>query len=237
MSGASGAFVFDGVVAGYGDTMVVRGVAGTVAPRRTLCILGRNGTGKSTLLKALAGVLPLARGHVRWRGADLAGVPLHARLAAGIAYVPQDDVVFGELSVADNLWLHLPPRSRERDRDRYAAGLAAFPRLAERAGQRAGHLSGGERKLLSFARTIGLAAPLSLVDEPSEGVQPENIEHMARLIAQRKAAGASFVVVEQNLAFVEAIADEVLVLDHGEAVLGGAFAAFGRSEIARRLTV
>lgn len=130
--------------------------------------------------------------------------------------------MFGELSVADNLWLHLPARSREGDRERYAACLAAFPRLAERPGQRAGHLSGGERKLLSFARTIGLAAPLSLIDEPSEGVQPENIERIARLIAQRKAAGASFIVVEQNQAFVEAIADEILVLDHGEAVLGGA---------------
>jgi len=229
----TGIFTFEQVVCGYGDTMVVRGMGGKVAPGRVLGVLGRNGVGKTTLMRALAGFLPLSDGRVTWRGQDLAGVEPHRRLALGIAYAPQENVVFGELSVADNLWLHLPDRGRER----YAQAFSAFPLLAQRLGQRAGSLSGGERKMLSFARTLGLTSALTLLDEPTEGVQPENIDRMAHLIRARCAAGASFIVVEQNLAFVEAIADEVLVLDHGEVVAQGALSILGREAIEVHLVV
>jgi branched-chain amino acid transport system ATP-binding protein len=129
------------------------------------------------------------------------------------------------------------PATPARSRARYAAAFAAFPLLEQRLRQRAGSLSGGERKLLSFARTLGLSAPLTLLDEPTEGVQPENIERMAGLLHQRRAAGASFVVVEQNLSFVEAVADEVLVLDHRRTVAAGALAALGRQAIEAHLAV
>lgn len=224
---------FEGVVCGYADTMVVRGVSGRVDEGRVLGIVGRNGVGKSTLLKALAGFLPLVQGRVVWKGRDLALVPAHARLAAGLAYAPQENVVFADLTVADNLWLHL----RDRRADRYAQALSAFPRMAERLPQRAGLLSGGERKLLSFTRTLGLQAPLAMLDEPTEGVQPENIARMARLVADAKATGRSFVIVEQNLGFIEQVADDVLVLDHGECVLAGALSALGRSRLERHLLV
>ena len=224
---------FEDVVCGYGDTLVVRSVSGQVHAGQVLGILGRNGVGKSTLMKALAGFLALSDGSVRWQGRDLAGVAPHARLAAGIAYAPQENVVFGDLSVADNLWLHLP----DRDPHRYAQALAAFPRIQERLRQRAGSLSGGERKLLSFTRTLGLQAPMSMLDEPTEGVQPENIDRMARLIADARAAGRGFVIVEQNLRFIEQVADDVLVLDHGECVLAGPLAELGRERIERHLVV
>lgn len=224
---------FEDLVCGYGDTMVVRGVSGEACAGQVLGIVGRNGVGKSTLMKALAGFLPAAGGRVRWQRRDLAGVPPHARLSAGIAYAPQENVVFGELSVADNLWLHLP----DRDPRRYAALLAAFPRLHERLRTRAGALSGGERKLLSFTRTLALEAPMSLLDEPTEGVQPENIDRMAAALAAARSAGRGFVIVEQNLRFVEQVADTVLVLDHGESVLAGSMRELGRERIERHLLV
>jgi branched-chain amino acid transport system ATP-binding protein len=142
-------------------------------------------------------------------------------------------VVFGELTVGENLWLHLP----EKNQARYASLLEAFPRLAERLEQRAGLLSGGERKLLSFTRTLGLQATLAMLDEPTEGVQPENIDLMARLVREVKASGRSLAIVEQNLTFIEQVADDVLVLDHGQCVVAGTMAALGREALEQHLLV
>lgn len=225
--------VFDKVVCGYGDTVVIRGVSGKVQQGEVLAVVGRNGVGKSTLLKALAGQLPLTSGVITWNGTDISSNALYSRLGLGIAYTPQDNVVFGELSVADNLWLHL----NDRKTDRYQGLFEQFPLLRNRLGQRAGSLSGGERKLLSFTRTLGLEARLAMLDEPTEGVQPENIERMAAAVNQRKAKGASFIIVEQNLEFVSAIATKVIVLDHGEVVLQGAYPEIGREQIERHMVV
>ncbi|WP_326541114.1 ATP-binding cassette domain-containing protein [Pseudorhodoferax sp.] len=233
MNGTVVDFRFDDITCGYGDTVVVRSLEGRVAAGQVLGVLGRNGVGKSTLVKALAGVLPLTQGRVQWRGRDLTGQPLHGRLAAGVAYAPQENVVFGDLSVHDNLWLH----HRGRHDGRYDTLFTHFPRLQQRLGQRAGSLSGGERKLLSFARTLALAAPLTLMDEPTEGVQPENIDRMAALVKAACAQGRCFVIVEQNLAFLESLADTVLVIDHGEAVLAGAMPRFTRAQLERHLVV
>ena len=224
---------FEGVVCGYGDTMVVRGLSGRVRPGQVLGVLGRNGVGKTTLVRALAGQLPLREGRIHWQGRDLARVPAHARWGLGIALAPQENVVFGDLSVEENLWLH----RRTRGLEAYADYLQTFPRLQERRAQRAGSLSGGERKLLSFVRTLGAAAALSLLDEPTEGVQPENIQRMAACVAERRRQGAGFLIVEQNLSFLEAVADEVLVLDRGECVLEGAMAELGRERLEAHLSV
>lgn len=224
---------FDGLVCGYADAMVLRGVSGTVRPGRVLGVLGRNGVGKTTLMRALAGFLPLRRGTVTLAGRDLERMPPHRRLALGMAYAPQEDVVFGDLSVLENLWLHLD----DRDADRYAACLQAFPRLVERMAQRAGSLSGGERKLLSFTRTLGLRAALSILDEPTEGVQPENIDRMVALVRARKVRGDAFVIVEQNLEFLLAVADDLMAIDHGECLLKGDAAEFGREALEAHLMV
>jgi len=222
---------FEHLICGYGDTAVLRDVSGQVQAGQVLAVVGRNGVGKSTLLKSLAGALPLMGGTLCWRGQRLDEQPLHKRLALGMAYMPQTEAVFGELSVADNLWLHL----NERKSQRYAALFADFPLLERRGRQRAGSLSGGERKILSFVRTLGLQAALTLLDEPSEGVQPENIARMAGHITRSKDTGTSFIVVEQNLEFVLAIADTLIALDQGRIVLSGRCADLERAQIERHL--
>lgn len=225
--------VFSDLVCGYGDTMVVRGVGGQVGRGQVLGVLGRNGVGKTTLVRALTGFLPVREGVVAWKGDNLAGVPPHARLQKGIACAPQENAVFGDLSVEENLWLHRP----SRDLGAYETYFRQFPRIRERLAQRAGSLSGGERKLLSFVRTLGAGVELSILDEPTEGVQPENIDRMAACVNQRRGQGASFLIVEQNLSFLEAVADEVLVLDHGQCVLAGSMARLGRARLEEHLVV
>ena len=222
------AFEFSGVTGGYGASVVVRGLDGRVAAGEALCVLGRNGVGKSTLLKLLYGFLPLRAGQVRSQGVDLAGLEPARRSRRGIAFCPQERVVFDDLTVRDNLTLMDPARRLDR-LDPY---FRRFPRLPERLGQRAGTLSGGERKLLSFVRGLAEDRPVTLLDEPSEGVQREHVRHMAELIADRKAAGRAFVIVEQNWILVDAVADHFLVLDQGRAVLAG-----GRADVTREAIV
>lgn len=218
---------FEQLTGGYGDTTVLRGVSGSVAAARCLGVLGRNGVGKSTLLRLLTGGLTPFSGRATWQGGDLAGLPMFRRNRLGISYAPQESVVFDDLSVLDNLTLHRASRSI----DGYARYFEAFPRLRERLRQRAGTLSGGEKKLLSFVRVLAERKPLAILDEPTEGVQQENIAHMAELVRARKAEGGAFVIVEQNLWFLEAVMDSVLVLDHGQAVAQGPADSFGRERL------
>lgn len=224
---------WDGLAGGYGDTVVLRGIAAAVGPGEVLGVLGRNGVGKTTLLRLLMGYLAPSAGTVRWRGSPLGALPTHARRRLGMSYAPQEGLVFDPLTVHENLTLHREDRGLEA----YAALLEAFPRIAERLPQRAGTLSGGEKKLLSFCRAIADDAPLTLLDEPSEGVQQENLDRMAAFIRQRQAQGAAFVIVEQNLGFLLATMQRALVLDHGECVLSGRAADLPRSALEAHLAV
>ncbi len=226
-------FAFTGLEGGYGAAMVVHGVDGAVAGGEVLCVLGRNGVGKSSLLKMLHGFLPLNAGSVRFRGTDMTRLTPAARSRRGVTFCPQERIVFDDLSVRDNLML-MRPTGRI---DALAPYFARFPVLRERLGQHAGTLSGGERKLLSFVRGLAEDNPLLLIDEPSEGVQHENVAHMAALIGERKAAGTAFVIVEQNLDFAARIADHYLVLDQGRVVLSGSAASLTREDIVAHLRV
>lgn len=209
-------FSFSGVTGGYGATTVVRAVDGAVEAGEACCVLGRNGVGKTTLMRLLTGHLPLQSGTVTFGGRSMDGLAPDERYSLGLVYCPQDRPVFDNLSVRENLTL-MP----SADAGRYAPLLAAFPILEDRMAQSAGTLSGGERKILSFVRGAAETGQLLLLDEPSEGVQQENVERMAAFLHEAKAAGRALLIVEQNLAFALEIADRVIVMDHGEIVLDG----------------
>ena len=225
-------FSFSGVTGGYGATTVVRSVAGAVAAGEACCVLGRNGVGKTTLMRLLTGHLPLQSGSVTFVGRSLDGLAPDERHLLGMIYCPQDRPVFDNLSVRENLTL-----MASADADRYAPQLAAFPILDARMSQSAGTLSGGERKILSFVRGIAETGRLLLLDEPSEGVQQENVERMAGFLLKAKAEGRGLLIVEQNLAFALKIADRVIVMDHGEVVLAGAAAEMTEATLAAHMHV
>ena len=224
---------FDGVVGGYGEVDVVRGVSGAVEAGEALCVIGRNGVGKSTLLKLLFGELACRAGSVRLEGREVQSLEATARRSLGISYCPQERPVFDDLSVRDNLTL----MRAERSVDAFEPLFRRFPVLGRRLSQHAGTLSGGEKKMLSFVRGYAEAQPLVLIDEPSEGVQWENIVHMAALVDEAKAQGRALVVVEQNLAFAERIADRYLVVDQGRVVLAGRASEIDRARLLAHLHV
>lgn len=225
-------FSFAGVTGGYGATTVVREVEGAVAAGEACCVLGRNGVGKTTLMRLLTGHLPVRSGTVRFAGRSLDGLAPDRRHRLGLVYCPQDRPVFDNLSVRENLTL-----MASVDADRYAPLLAAFPILETRMAQSAGTLSGGERKILSFVRGVAETGQLLLLDEPSEGVQQENVARMAGFLHQAKAAGRGLLIVEQNLSFALEIADRVIVMDHGEVVLAGAAADTTEAALAAHMQV
>jgi urea transport system ATP-binding protein len=224
--------VFENLTGGYGSTTIVRDLSGAALAGEVLCVLGRNGVGKTTLMKLLTGYLP-CEGRVLLDNTPITSYDPAARRRAGITYCPQERPVFDDLSVRDNLTLmrgsrKLAPFRRYFDR---------FPILERRLSQHAGTLSGGEKKMLSFARGLAEDQPVILLDEPSEGVQWENILHMAALIAEKKAAGTALIVVEQNLAFAERIADRYLIMDQGRAMLEGSRSEIERSHVLAHLHV
>ncbi|MEO3999473.1 ATP-binding cassette domain-containing protein [Mesorhizobium sp. CAU 1732] len=205
----------DEIGGGYGDIRIIEEMSLGVDRGEVLCIAGRNGVGKTTLLKLITGFLPLMTGAIHLDGQRIDPLPAHGRSRVGMTYAPQENVVFPTLSVRDNLNLH----SGRDALARYGELFEAFPRIGERLDQTAGTLSGGERKILSFCRALGEGNTLTLLDEPTEGVQPENIDRMTRIIRDRAAAGAAFIIVEQNLALIEAAANRVMVLDQGRCTL------------------
>jgi urea transport system ATP-binding protein len=228
-----GRLVFEAISGGYGSTTIIRGVTGAAHSGQVLCVLGRNGVGKSTLMKLLFGYLPCRSGSVLIDGKLISQLDPSARRRTGMTYCPQERPVFDDLSVRDNLTLMRASRQLAAFRPYFDR----FPILERRLTQHAGTLSGGEKKILSFVRGLAEDQPIILLDEPSEGVQWENIVHMIEAIAEKKAAGAAFVIVEQNLAFAERITDHYLIMDQGRAVLEGSSSAINRGVILGHLHV
>lgn len=201
-----------GLTGGYLDTHVLFDVSARIEAGTVLGVLGRNGVGKTTLCRLVQGVLPPFRGDIRLDERSVGGLAVHERRALGIGCMPQTAMVFDDLTVQENLELG---RNREAP-DRY---FDRFPVLAQRLDQAAGTMSGGERKLLAFVRTMIENTRLIVLDEPSEGVQPENIEYMIECLRERVAAGAGVLLCEQNLGVLVSVSDWFLGLDAGSVVL------------------
>jgi urea transport system ATP-binding protein len=225
--------MFEDLTGGYGSTVVVRDLSGAARAGEVLCVLGRNGVGKTTLMRLLMGYLTCARGRVLFGEAPITTLDPAARRRAGISYCPQERPAFDDLSVRDNLTLMRDNRGLAP----FARYFERFPILERRLTQVAGTLSGGEKKMLSFVRGLAEDQPVILLDEPSEGVQWENILHMQALIAAKKAVGTAFIVVEQNLAFAERIADRYLIIDQGRSMLEGSCAEIQRQDVLEHLHV
>ena len=218
---------FRGVSGGYGAMTIVRHLSADVARGSCLCILGRNGVGKTTFVKILSGHLACQEGEIILNGRTAGHLSADQRRRLGLSYAMQERPVFDSLSVRDNLLLMLPQESLGA----YRPYFDAFPILEERLPQAAGTLSGGERKILSFVRAMAENGEVTILDEPSEGVQAENIEKMKEFILARRAAGGCMVVVEQNLQLAEAIADVFMVMVQGRSVLQGNAGEIGREAV------
>ncbi len=197
------------VSGGYGDTMVHRNLSLDLKPGEVLAIVGRNGTGKSTLSRLISGDLPVAGGEMWLDARPIAHLPAWERAKLGIVLMPQTDMVFGSMTVDENILL-----AGGTDLD-IAALKGRFPRIAERGRQTAGSMSGGERKILGFVRAMLMPGKVVVLDEPSEGVQPENIRHMSAAIEKRRSDGAGVLLLEQNISMVTALADRVVAFDDG----------------------
>jgi branched-chain amino acid transport system ATP-binding protein len=220
-----------GLTVRYGAVEAVRGLDLDVGEGQIVALLGANGAGKTSTLTAVAGLVAPAAGRIALDGAALGGALPETRARLGIGLVPEGRRIFAGLTVAENLLLggaaHAAPDERARRR---AAMERRFPVLAERAGQKAGLLSGGEQQMLAVARALMARPRLLLMDEPSLGLAPQMVERVFDLIAGLRAEGVTILLVEQNVPMSLDIADRAYVLAQGRVVLSGPAAEVARDE-------
>lgn len=205
---------------GYAGAAVLRGVSLAIAPGEILAVLGKNGMGKSTLLKAVMGFLPKMTGGVAIGGREATRLSPHRVARLGVGYVAQEKALFQDMTVEENLRLAVRGPAFEAS---LAEVEASFPFLLQRLKQRAGTLSGGEQKMLLMARSLATGARLLLLDEITEGLQPSVIDRLAGVVRDARARhGTTILLVEQHLAFALTVADRWAVLDRGEIAEAGA---------------
>lgn len=222
------------LMVGYGDTIVIRGIDLALAPGEVLGVMGRNGTGKTTLMRALAGSLPIRSGSITFHGADITALPAHLRARGGMQLVVQGRGIFPDLTVAENLKIAAIATGR-RAVNRLDAVISYFPRLGERMNQTGGTLSGGEQQMLAIGRALMANPDVILLDEPSEGIMPvlvKQISDVVRRIATEE--GLGIVIVEQNTEIVFRISDRCLIIEKGRIVSEGLPAELRDDEIMRK---
>ncbi|SDE49569.1 urea ABC transporter ATP-binding subunit UrtE [Rhodospira trueperi] len=219
----------------YGQSEILHGLDFSVAPREIVAIMGRNGMGKTTLMKSLMGVVGASAGDIRLGETSVTGLKSHERVAAGLAYVPQGRMIFSTMTVQENIETGLTVTGETRVPDDI---YDLFPVLLEMRKRRGGNLSGGQQQQLAVARALVSRPKVLLLDEPTEGIQPSIIKDMARTLRRiRDEKGLSIVVSEQVLSFALDIADRVLVLENGRLVHESPRAGIDEEKIARFLSV
>ena len=222
--------VLEAVEAGYGPSRVLHGVTLTARAGEVVSLLGRNGAGKSTTLKAIVSLVEVTGGIVRFGGSDITRRPTHEISRLGVGYVPEDRRIFTDLTVAENLVV-----GAKGDGVWSAARVYQFfPKLAELAARRAGSLSGGEQQMLTVARTLMGNPRLLLLDEPSEGLAPVIVRALGDQIAALKREGLTILLSEQNLRFAARLADRVYIIEKGEIRFGGPMTELMADEALRR---
>jgi urea transport system ATP-binding protein len=218
----------------YGGSHTLWDVDLEVPAGGCVCLMGRNGVGKTTLLKVIMGLLPAASGKIRFAGGELAGKRPEARAGAGIGYVPQGREIFPSLTVEENLMVGRRALGRADLPERV---LALFPALKTMLRRRGGDLSGGQQQQLAMGRALALDPKLLILDEPTEGIQPNIVAEIGDVIARLGEEGVTVLMVEQKLAFARRVARGFVILDRGHAVAAGAIADLTDDLVRRHLTV
>jgi branched-chain amino acid transport system ATP-binding protein len=215
----------DGLNAAYGQAQVLFDISLRLIRGESAALMGRNGAGKSTTLKAIMGLVAARADKLSFAGRDLRGVPTYRIARLGLGYVPEERRIFTELTVFENL--EVGRKAGEQSRDPWTPDrlFAIFPNLAAMRGRRAGQISGGEQQMLAIARTLMGNPEAILLDEPSEGLAPVIVEQMALAVARMKREGLAVLLAEQNVHFAAAVADRAYILERGAIRHHGAMAA------------
>jgi urea transport system ATP-binding protein len=221
----------------YGASHILRGV-NVIAEKGTItCVLGRNGVGKTSLMRAIIGLQPIRAGRITWEGKDITGLRPHERARRGVALVPQGREIFPRLTVQENLETGLAPLPRQRRRIPDEI-FSLFPVLRDMLRRRGGDLSGGQQQQLAIARALVTQPRLLILDEPTEGIQPSIIKEIERVIRDLARRGdMAILLVEQYFEFARALAHRYVVMERGEVVLSGDAHDMVESDVRRYLTV
>lgn len=218
----------------YGESRTLWDMDLTVEKGSFTCLMGRNGVGKTTLLKTIMGLLPVKSGEIRFDNIELAREASERRAEHGIGYVPQGREIFGQLTVAENLRIGLSRRTT-RIPERI---FEFFPVLRDMLNRRGGDLSGGQQQQLAIGRALALNPQMLILDEPTEGIQPNIVSHIAQILNElNRNHGLTVLLVEQKLPFARKLADRFVVMDRGRAVASGAIADLSSEVVSKYLTV
>jgi urea transport system ATP-binding protein len=227
-----------GLCLSIGGSAILRGVNLTIRPGTVFCLMGRNGVGKSTTLKALMGLLPVESGTIEFNGSRIERISTAERARKGLGYVPQGREIFPHLTVQENLFIGTRAQGIKPDRDQIDRVYTLFPIIKEFMKRKGGMLSGGQQQQLAIARSLLTSPTLLILDEPTEGIQPNIIDQIGEAIRMLRAEGTmSILLVEQYLDFCRELGDDFAILERGSVVANGPMSGLTDGIVKEFLTV